>query len=350
MTSACVALFTSALVAGAATSCGQIFGLPDGTLDEGGDGSSDASPGSEAGTDGQADGGASGGDAGARRDAGDGTASSDGAMSGDGSSGEAGSADAAGDAGEGGGNDDCAPAALSLYAEDEFAVLFRADFSDKTFKKVVDTDCITGGDPQHLAITRAGHGWLLGEDRKIHDLNLMTGTCSGLGTVDGGENFDDMSITFARPGGATTDRLYTCSPEGLGTIDSTTFAWSLISELSGIDHSLGCTIKPGRNGSLAILASTNASGPPANFTLYEVDAANGSILTNKDFGTAIYDNGDDNDGFDFAWSNSLYYIYAATMDNESYTYTYDPASGAIETLFDFPGYTFATAAQSTCAP
>ena len=197
-------------------------------------------------------------------------------------------------------------------------------------------------------MTRAGHGWLLGEDGKLHDVDLTTGDCSDLGTVDGGENFDDMSIAFARVGGATTDTLYTCSPDGFGMIDQTTFAWTFISGLTGIDHSLGCTIKQGRSGRLAVLASTNIGDYP-EYTLYEIDAT-GALLSTKGFGTAISDNGYDNTGFDFAWSNSLYYIYGEDVENSTTISTYDPATGDINgSLFDTAN-AFVTAAQSTCAP
>ena len=78
------------------------------------------------------------------------------------------------------------------------------------------------------------------------------------------------------------------------------------------------------------------------YTLYEVDGS-GTILFSKAFGTSIDDEGEDqNDTFDFAWSSSIYYVYA-NVENSVSTYTFDPTSGDVNHLFDFGGQYFVTA-------
>ena len=359
VTRACVALCTSAVVAGAVTSCAQLFDVPDGTLADGGDGSPGPSPGSEGGTDGRADDGGSTdrSDGSDGRSAGGADASppSDGAPAGD-TSAETGAAESG--AGEGGATEagaDCAPAALSFYVQDDFNHVSTVDFAGKKLDRVFTADCIDRNDPQHLAITRAGHGWLLGEDGRIHDLSLTKGTCSGLGTVTGGQSFSYMSLAFARLGAASADALYTCSTDGLGTIDLQSFAWSAIQTPEALDYSRGCTVKQGRNGTLAVLASSLLV--ETQYTLYEVDVDAGSatatIRSSKAFGTTVYDDGEDEEPtFDLAWSSSASLYYLFTIDsggNSSSISTYDPSSGDVESLFDSGANTLVMAAQSTCA-
>ena len=364
-----VALVSAVLLGGALTACETLFDLPDGYLVDGGDGApdeeggakSDAEAGAtDADTFTQHD-GAAGSEAGADATTGDASPSDsstppDGTVLPDAAGAEAGpeagpeaGAEAGPEAGPGGG---CTTAALSFYSQDYFDHLYTADFAGKKLDEVTTSDCLGQGDAQHLTVTRAGVGWLLDKDGVIHDLDLGKGTCSEQGTVTGGASYDKMALAFVRPGTLPTDELYTCSPAGLGTINLGSYAWSLISSIAFVDHSLGCTIKPGRNGSLAILASSG-NNQSAQYTLYEVDAS-GTMITKKAFGTAIYDDGNSNeDSFDLAWSSAsaLYYVYGplADGDNGVIVWTYDPSSGAINELFEDDGNNFLTAGQSTCA-
>ena len=216
-----------------------------------------------------------------------------------------------------------------------------------TFKLVGNVVCPVAGSalPFSMAVDRRGVAYVLYDDGNLYRVSTATGACTPTTFAPGQNGFQTFGMGFASDFNGAAERLYVSandqdlSATGLGFIDTTTFALSVIgpfgvpiprSELTGTG-----------DGRLFAYWPDNVPGGGSHLT--ELNKATGGALAQTDLPV-----GDISDAFAFAFWGGDFWIFTSGGGPTDVS-RFRPADGTTTTPTTHPS-TIVGAGVSTCAP
>jgi hypothetical protein len=265
----------------------------------------------------------------------------------------------------GSGTQGCTKAAELVYVLSEGNAIYSFDPPSKTFTKLFTLDCMPPQDgnvwaPNSMAIDRNVVAWVnyvgtTGTTDKagvVFKVDIMSQTCEQTPTVTlQSSQWYRLGMGFATDtAGGTSETLFvtgtgtgTANSPGLGKIDTTTGALTPIAQF-GMDATLS-----GQSAELTGTGDGRLFGyftTKPNVRVAQIDETTANIVSDNMLAgvppPAAW-------AFSF-WGGS-FYLYDAGALTKSHVVSYDPTTGAIDTMYvPNAGIIIVGAGVSTCAP
>ncbi len=139
------------------------------------------------------------------------------------------------------GTDGCSAEARLVYVVSQERDLYSFNPGSLTFTKIGQINCNAAGNPNSMAIDRAGTAWVNYSDGSLFKVSTTTASCTETGFEKGQSGFVKFGMAFATNGeGSTEETLYVASVDevgdggrGLGKIDLTTMKLTPLGDYSG---------------------------------------------------------------------------------------------------------------------
>lgn len=129
--------------------------------------------------------------------------------------------------------DDCDVTSELIYLLDQDAsTLYLFDPSSFGVQRLGEIDCSMWGEPESMAIARAGYALVRYSDDEVYEVDLATLRCSSTGYRPGRTGFGSFGMGFATDAaGVWMEQLYVANDHDLATLDTSTWRMTTFGRL-----------------------------------------------------------------------------------------------------------------------